>query len=385
MHYLNWPNTLSDKEKILAKHYYSYSIDDFSKEAIRKVWKNLSNANFFGITSKKKYGGLELNYTMQCLAMSAISKKNPSLGLSYAAHENLCINQIQRFASNNQAKNYLLPLISGETIGGLAISEENAGSDAMGMRLKATKTNNGYILNGKKMWITNAPCADTIVVYASSKELNNKNYLTAFIVDKNTKGLKIGKIPNKIGMKESLTSEIIFDNCFIKKENILGTEHNASKIMMSGLDYERLILAAGPLGIIENCLEITTSHLLNRQQFGKYLGDFQLMQAKLANMYTDYQAAKSFVFNTAKNCDLGKLSSTDCAACFLFAAEAATRAASQTIQTLGAKGYSTDYPAAQLLADAKLYEIGGGTTEIRRLLIGKNILKAGSENATSPK
>lgn len=379
------PNHLSAKEKKLAKQF-----EDFAKKQLNQIaekinknkkiendtWLNLGKNNLLGIRANKSFGGQGLTYTMQCIAMQEVSYASPSLGLSYAAHDNLCINQLIRFGSTSQQKKYMPKLITGKHIGALAISEKNAGSDAMNMQLKATKTENGYILNGHKMWITNAPIASVIIVYANSLMVKNKNKLTAFIIDKSIKNWKIGNIPNKIGMLGSLTAEIIFENCFIPNENILGQEHNASKIMMSGLDYERLVLSAGPIGIMKKCIEITKKHLQTRTQFQNSLGSFQLMQAKIADMYTNYIAASSLMFNIAYECDNLQVNSTNCAACFLFAAESATKVALQTIQALGAKGYSTDFEAAQLLADAKLYEIGGGTTEIRRLLIGRNILKS---------
>ena len=379
------PNYLSKKEKELAKQFENFAQNELNqidrkinkhKKIENATWLNLGKNNLLGIRADNLFGGQNLTYTMQCIAMQEISYASPSLGLSYAAHDNLCINQLIRFGSTAQLKKYLPKLITGNYIGALAISEKNAGSDAMNIQLKATKTKNGYILNGHKMWITNAPIASVIIVYASSSKINNKNKLTAFIIDKNVKNWKIGNIPNKIGMVGSLTAEIIFDNCFVPNENMLGQEHNASKIMMSGLDYERLILSAGPVGIMKKCIEITKNHLQTRIQFQNTLDSFQLMQAKIADMYTSYIAASSLMFNTAYECDNLQVNSTNCAACFLFAAESATKVALQTIQALGAKGYITDFEAAQLLADAKLYEIGGGTTEIRRLLIGKNILKS---------
>ena len=375
---------LSDREKQAALHFYNFAKNKIepiaesinqNKQITPSTWLELGANSFLGIRADKQFGGQALSYTMQCIAMQEISAASPSLGLSYAAHENLCINQLIRFGSNNQLTNYLPKLISGAHIGALAISEENAGSDAMSMELTAIQTNNGYILNGRKKWITNGPIADVIIVYASSLRTSDKNKLSAFIIDKNIKNWKTGNIPNKIGMLGSLTSEIIFENCFVPNKNILGKANEASKIMMSGLDYERLILTAGPIGIMRKCIEITKEHLQTRKQFNSNLGSFQLMQAKIADMYTKYMAASTLMFATAYECDNIDVDSTNCAACFLFAAESATEVASQTVQALGAKGYSTDFAAAQLLADTKLYEIGGGTTEIRRLIIGKNILK----------
>lgn len=378
-----WYNFLSSSQTKLANKFYNFAntelinianIIDENKCIPKKVWQDLAQANMLGITVSKNYNGQALGYTEQCLAMSAISSINASLGLSYAAHDNLCINQLSRFATTTQANKYLPKLINGEHLGALAISEANAGSDAMSIQLKAQETPQGFVLNGKKKWITNAPDANVIIVYANSKHINNKNYLSAFIIDTNIKGWKIGNIPNKLGMRGSQTAEIIFNNCLVPFDNLLGTAHAASKIMMSGLDYERIILAAGPIGIMQHCLNIVIPYLNNRVQFKQTLSQFQLMQAKVADMYVQYQAAKSLVFNTAIAADQQIVDAKDCATCLLFAARAATNVALETIQALGAIGYSTDYPAAQLLADAKLYEIGGGTNEIRQLIIGKNLL-----------
>jgi len=307
--------------------------------------------------------------------MEEISRASASIGLSYGAHSNLCVNQIRRNANDQQRHRYLPKLISGEHVGALAMSEPGAGSDVVSMRTRADRKGDRYILNGSKMWITNGPLADAIVVYAKTDRTAGARGITAFIVEKTFKGFSAGKKLDKLGMRGSDTSEIVFTDCEVPAENVLGVVGNGVNVLMSGLDYERAVLAAGPLGLMQSCLDLVVPYVHERTQFGQPIGRFQLMQAKLADMYVTLNAAKAYVYTVARACDRGETTREDAAGAILYAAERATWMALETIQCLGGNGYINDYPAGRLLRDAKLYEIGAGTSEIRRMLIGREIFE----------
>jgi isovaleryl-CoA dehydrogenase len=334
------------------------------------LWLKMGNHGLLGITAPTKHGGLNLGYRAHCIAMQALSAASPSLGLSYAAHSNLCINQICLHGTEQQQKKYLPALIEGTKIGALAISEVTAGSDAMGMQLKAKQKKSSYILSGRKSWVTNGPDADVIIVYAKSATKN----LTAFIVSSDMPGvIKTNKI-DKIGMKGSATCEIIFDNVEVPSTNILGEAHKGTKVLMEGLNYERLVLAAGPIGIMQAAIEHTLQYIRERKQFGTNIAKFQLIQEKIAQMYTSYNASLAYLNAVAEKCDEGIIDRKNAASVILFASEKATQVASDAIQCFGGNGYTQNFPVSRLLQDAKLYEIGAGTTEIRKILIATELL-----------
>ncbi len=335
------------------------------------LWPEMGALGILGITAAEDYGGIGMGYLAHCVATEELSRASASVALSYAAHTNLCVNQINRHGSADQKQRFLPKLISGEHIGALAMSEPEAGSDVVSMKLAAAKRNDRYILNGRKMWITNGPDAHTLVVYAKTDPKN----ITAFIVERTMTGFSSGKKLDKLGMRGSNTSELIFTDCEIPFENRLGEEGQGVRILMSGLDYERVVLAAGPLGIMAACLDVVVPYVHERKQFGKPIGEFQLMQAKLADMYVITSAARAYVYAVAAACDRGETTRKDAAGCILYAAERATTMALDAIQCLGGNGYTEDYPAARLLRDAKLYEIGAGTSEIRRMLIGRELFE----------
>ncbi len=348
----------------------------------RDLWPKLGKLGLLGITAEEKYGGSAMGYLAHAIAMEEISRASASVGLSFGAHSNLCINQISLNGSEPQKQQYLPKLCSGEHVGALAMSETGAGSDVMNMSLRAEKNtgSNDFILNGHKMWITNGPEADTLVVYARTekKSFNKKNShgISAFIVERDFSGFSDQKKLDKLGMRGSSTCELFFENCRIPEKNLLGDLHQGTKVLMSGLNYERTILAAGPVGIIQNCLDLVLPYIHQRQQFSQPIGEFQLIQAKIADIYTDLNACRSFLYTTARACDqnaIQALSNKDAASVILFCAERATCAALQTIQILGGNGYCNEFDAGRLLRDAKLYEIGAGTSEIRRLLIGREL------------
>jgi isovaleryl-CoA dehydrogenase len=341
----------------------------------RELWLQLGALGLLGITVEEEWGGAGLGYLAHCVAMEEISRASGSVGLSYGAHSNLCVNQIRRNGNAEQKKRYLPKLISGDHVGALAMSESTAGSDVVSMRTRADRSGAGYVLNGSKMWITNGPLADTLVVYAKTDPAAGSRGITAFIVEKTFKGFSTGKKLDKLGMRGSDTSELVFEDCQVPAENVLGDVGSGVNVLMSGLDYERAVLAAGPLGLMQACLDLVIPYVHERKQFGQPIGSFQLMQAKLADMYVTLNTAKAYVYTVAKACDRGETSREDAAGAILYAAERATWMALEAIQCLGGNGYINDYPTGRLLRDAKLYEIGAGTSEIRRMLIGREIFE----------
>ncbi len=337
------------------------------------LWRKFGDLGFLGITVEEQYGGSNMGYLAHCVAMEEISRASASVGLSYGAHSNLCVNQIHKNGTHEQKLKYLPKLCSGEHVGALAMSEPNAGSDVVSLRLKAEKKGDHYVLNGNKMWITNGPDADTYVIYAKTDVNAGSKGITAFIVERGFKGFSQAQKLDKLGMRGSNTCELVFENCEVPAENILGTEGGGVKVLMSGLDYERAVLSGGPVGIMQACMDIVVPYIHERKQFNKSIGEFQLMQGKIADMYTTLSASRSFLYAVAKACDMGETSRKDAAAVILYTAEQATQMALQAIQTLGGNGYINEYPTGRLLRDAKLYEIGAGTSEIRRMLIGREL------------
>ena len=341
----------------------------------RDLWPEMGALGLLGITVDEQFGGAGLGYLEHCVAMEEISRASAAVGLSYGAHSNLCVNQIRRNGNAEQKTKYLPKLISGEHVGALAMSEPGAGSDVVSMRTRADKKGDRYILNGSKMWITNGPVADTIVVYAKTDRTAGSRGITAFIVEKGMKGFAPAQKLDKLGMRGSDTSELVFTDCEVPQENVLGAVGNGVNVLMSGLDYERVVLSAGPLGIMQACMDVVIPYVHQRQQFGQPIGRFQLVQAKLADMYVTMNAARAYVYTVAKASDKGRTSREDAAGAILYAAERATWMALEAIQCLGGNGYINDFPTGRLLRDAKLYEIGAGTSEIRRMLIGREIFE----------
>mmetsp|Transcript_4969 Transcript_4969/g.10700 ORF Transcript_4969/g.10700 Transcript_4969/m.10700 type:complete len:428 (+) Transcript_4969:178-1461(+) len=344
------------------------------------LWTEMGTFGLLGITAPAEYGGLGLGYTDHCIAMEEISRASGSVGLSYGAHSNLCVNQLVRNANEQQKARYLPKLVTGEHIGALAMSEPGSGSDVCSMKLKAeARGSDRYVLNGNKMWITNGPKASTLIVYAKTAPERGAQGITAFIIEKGMKGFSTAQKLDKLGMRGSDTCELIFEDCEVPAENILGGLNNGVRVMMSGLDYERLVLAAGPVGLMQACMDVALPYSTQRKQFGQAIGEFQLIQGKLADMYTKLQASRAYVYKVAANADAGKQDiRKDCASVILYAAENATKCALDAIQILGGNGYISDYPTGRLLRDAKLYEIGAGTSEIRRFLIGRELFKEAS-------
>ena len=322
---------------------------------------------------RDRYGGSEMGYLAHTLAMQEISRASASVGLSYGAHSNLCVNQIFRNGDNRQKQAYLPGLITGEHVGALAMSEPGAGSDVVSMKLRAEKQGNGYVLNGNKMWITNGPDADVLVVYAKTDMDAGPKGITAFLIEKNFSGFSTAQKLDKLGMRGSNTCELVFENCQVPPENVLGTVGGGVQVLMSGLDYERVVLSGGPLGIMDACMDVVLPYVHERKQFGQPIGEFELMQGKLADMYSTMNACKAYVYAVAAACDRGETSRKDAAGVILYSAEKATWMALEAIQSLGGNGYINDYPTGRLLRDAKLYEIGAGTSEIRRMLIGREL------------
>jgi isovaleryl-CoA dehydrogenase len=341
----------------------------------RELWPQLGELGLLGITVEEELGGSGLGYLAHCVAMEEISRASAAVGLSYGAHSNLCVNQIRRNGNDEQRKHYLPKLISGEHVGALAMSEPGAGSDVVSMRTRADRKGDRYVINGSKMWITNGPVADTLVVYAKTDRTAGARGITAFVIEKNFKGFSPAQKLDKLGMRGSDTSEIVFEDCEVPAENVLGVVGNGVNVLMSGLDYERPVLAAGPLGIMQACLDLVVPYVHQRTQFGQAIGKFQLIQAKLADMYVTLNASKAYVYAVARACDRGETTREDAAGAILYASERATWMALETIQCLGGNGYINDFPAGRLLRDAKLYEIGAGTSEIRRMLIGREIFE----------
>jgi len=348
---------------------------DKTNEFPRDLWTKLGDLGLHGITVEEEYGGSGLGYLEHCVAMEEVSRGSASVGLSYGAHSNLCVNQIRRNGSPEQKKKYLPGLISGKSLGALAMSEPNAGSDVVSMKLRADKKGDRYILNGNKMWITNGPTADVLVVYAKTDPAAGPRGITAFLVEKGFKGFSTAQKLDKLGMRGSDTGELVFQDCEVPEENVLNQVGRGVNVLMSGLDYERAVLAAGPLGIMQAAMDVVIPYIHERKQFGQSIGTFQLVQGKVADMYTEMNAARAYVYTVAKACDRGQTTRKDAAGAILFAAEKATKLALDAIQILGGNGYINDYPTGRLLRDAKLYEIGAGTSEIRRMLIGREIFE----------
>ena len=348
---------------------------DKSDRFPRELWPKMGELGLHGITVEEEYGGSGLGYLAHCVAMEEISRASAAVGLSYGAHSNLCVNQINRNGSAEQKRKYLPRLMAGTHVGALAMSEPGAGSDVVSMRTRADKKGDRYILNGSKMWITNGPVADTLVVYAKTDRTAGSRGITAFMVEKGMKGFAPAQKLDKLGMRGSDTSELVFTDCEVPEENILGVVGNGVNVLMSGLDYERVVLAAGPLGIMQACLDVVIPYVHDRKQFGQSIGRFQLIQAKLADMYVTLNASKAYVYAVARACDDGRVTREDAAGAILYAAERATWMALEAIQCLGGNGYINDFPAGRLLRDAKLYEIGAGTSEIRRMRIGREIFE----------
>ena len=348
---------------------------DESNALPAELWPEMGALGMHGITVEEDYGGLGLGYLEHVVAMEEISRASASIGLSYGAHSNLCVNQIRRWGSEAQKQRYLPKLISGEHIGALAMSEVSAGSDVMSMSLKAEKTNGGYVLNGTKFWITNGPHADTLVIYAKTDPSAGTKGVTAFLVEKNFDGFSVARKLDKMGMRGSDTGELVFQNCFVPNENVMGEIGQGAAILMSGLDYERAVLAGGPLGIMQACLDVVLPYIKERKQFGKPLGDFQLMQAKVADMYVALNSARAYVYAVARACDAGLTTRFDAAGAILLASENAVKSSLEAIQALGGAGYTKEWPVERFLRDAKLYDIGAGTNEIRRFLIGRELMK----------
>ncbi|MFE1600793.1 isovaleryl-CoA dehydrogenase [Methylobacterium sp. ID0610] len=339
----------------------------------RDLWPAMGELGLHGITVEEEYGGLGLGYLEHCVAMEEVSRASASVGLSYGAHSNLCVNQIRRNGSDAQKRKYLPKLIAGEHVGALAMSEPGSGSDVVSMRTRAEKRGDRYVLTGSKMWITNGPVAETLVVYAKTDPAAGARGITAFLVEKGMKGFSTAQKLDKLGMRGSDTCELVFEECEVPEENVLGTVGRGVNVLMSGLDYERAVLAAGPLGIMQACLDAVLPYVHERKQFGQPIGEFQLVQGKLADMYVATNAAKAYVYAVAQACDRGETTREDAAGAILYAAERATQCALDAIQLLGGNGYINDYPTGRLLRDAKLYEIGAGTSEIRRMLIGREL------------
>ena len=346
---------------------------DASNQFPPDLWEKMGALGLHGITVSEADGGAGMGYLAHSVAIEEISRASASVGLSYGAHSNLCVNQIARWGTADQKSKYLPELISGAHVGSLAMSEHGSGSDVVSMKLAAEKRNDRYVLNGGKMWITNSPDASTLVVYAKTDMQAGPKGITAFIIEKDMAGFSVGKKLNKLGMRGSNTAELVFEDCEVPFENVLGEEGRGVSVLMSGLDYERVVLAAGPLGIMAAAMDVVVPYVHEREQFGQPVGSFQLMQGKLADMYTEMNACRAYVYAVAAACDRGETTRKDSAGCILYAAEKATKIALEAIQCLGGNGYINDYPTGRLLRDAKLYEIGAGTSEIRRMLIGREL------------
>jgi isovaleryl-CoA dehydrogenase len=348
---------------------------DRDNEFPMDLWRKFGDLGVLGITVEEEYGGAGMGYLEHVVAMEEISRASASVGLSYGAHSNLCVNQVRRNGTEAQKRRYLPKLISGEHVGALAMSEPGAGSDVIGMRTRAEKRGDRYVLNGSKMWITNGPDADVLVIYAKTDPQAGPRGITAFLVEKGFAGFSTAQKLDKLGMRGSNTCELVFADCEVPEENILGSVGDGARVLMSGLDYERAVLAAGPLGIMQACMDVVVPYVHERKQFDQPIGEFQLMQGKLADMYTTMNAAKAYVYTVAKACDRGETTRKDAAGAILYAAEKATWMALEAVQCLGGNGYINDYPTGRLLRDAKLYEIGAGTREIRRMLIGRELFR----------
>jgi isovaleryl-CoA dehydrogenase len=375
---------LGDTAEMLRDSVRSFTSDNITPRADeidksntfpRDLWPELGKLGVLGVTVEEEYGGAGLGYLEHCIAMEEISRGSASVGLSYGAHSNLCVNQIRRNGTEEQKRRYLPKLISGDHLGALAMSETGSGSDVVSLKLRAEKKGTRYVLNGTKMWITNGPQADTLVVYARTDPAPGPRGITAFLIEKGFKGFTTAQKLDKLGMRGSDTGELVFEDCEVPEENILGREGSGASILMSGLDYERAVLAAGSIGIMQNCLDVVIPYVHDRKQFNQPIGAFQLMQGKLADMYVALSSARAYVYAVARACDRGQTTRKDAAGAILYAAEKGTWMALEAIQCLGGNGYINDYPTGRLLRDAKLYEIGAGTSEIRRWLIGRELFE----------
>jgi isovaleryl-CoA dehydrogenase len=375
---------LGDTADLLRDSVRSFSDDkiapladeiDRTNKFPRHLWPQLGALGLLGITVEEEYGGTGLGYLEHCVAMEEVSRGSASIGLSYGAHSNLCVNQIRRNANEAQKRRYLPKLISGEHVGALAMSESGSGSDVVSMRLRAERRGDRYVLNGTKMWITNGPEADVLVVYAKTDPAAGPRGITAFLIEKNFEGFKAAQKLDKLGMRGSDTSELVFEDCEVPEENVMGREGGGAGVLMSGLDYERTVLAAGSLGIMQACLDTVIPYLHDRKQFGQPVGSFQIMQSKLADMYVTLTSARAYVYAVAQACDRGQTTRKDAAGAILYAAEKGVWMALEAIQCLGGNGYINDFPTGRLLRDAKLYDIGAGTSEIRRWLIGRELFE----------
>ncbi|WP_371193200.1 isovaleryl-CoA dehydrogenase [Glaciecola sp. SC05] len=373
---------LGDDIDMLRDHVYNFAQNEIAPLAEKsdeansfpnQLWPKLGDMGLLGVTVSEEFGGSDMGYLAHTVAMEEISRASAGIGLSYGAHSNLCVNQLHKNGSQAQKEKYLPKLVSGEHIGALAMSEPNAGSDVVSMKLRADKKGDKYILNGNKMWITNGPDAHTFIIYAKTDVTAGSKGITAFIVEKNTPGFTQAQKLDKLGMRSSNTCELVFVDAEVPAENILGNEGGGVKVLMSGLDYERLVLSGGPLGIMQACMDAVVPYIHDRTQFGKSIGEFQLVQGKVADMYTQMNAARAYVYAVARSCDRGETTRKDAAGAILYSAELATKMALDAIQLLGGNGYINEYPTGRLLRDAKLYEIGAGTSEIRRMLIGREL------------
>ncbi|NMM46634.1 isovaleryl-CoA dehydrogenase [Rhodospirillaceae bacterium KN72] len=373
---------LGETAELMKESVAGFSADEIAPRAAEidrtdqfpmDLWKKMGDMGLLGITVEEEYGGANMGYLEHCIAMQEISRASASVGLSYGAHSNLCVNQIRRNGNADQKQRYLPKLISGDHVGALAMSEPGAGSDVVSMRLRADKKGDRYVLNGNKMWITNGPDADVMVIYAKTDMDAGSKGITAFLVEKSFKGFSVAQKLDKLGMRGSHTGELVFEDCEVPEENVLGEVGKGVRVLMSGLDYERAVLAAGPIGIMDACMDVVIPYIHERKQFGQAIGEFQLMQGKIADMYTTMNACKAYVYAVAKACDRGQTTRKDAAGAILYAGEKATWMALEAIQILGGMGYINESPTGRLLRDAKLYEIGAGTSEIRRMLIGREL------------
>ena len=375
---------LGDTAEMIRDTVRSFASDELAPRAAEidksdvfpaDLWKKMGDLGLLGITVEEEWGGTGLGYLEHVIAMEEISRGSASVGLSYGAHSNLCVNQIRRNGNEAQKRKYLPKLISGEHVGALAMSEPGAGSDVVSMKTRADRKGDRFVLNGSKMWITNGPIAETLVVYAKTDPNGGPRGITAFLIEKGMKGFSTAQKLDKLGMRGSDTGELVFEDCEVPEENVLGQVGRGVNVLMSGLDYERAVLAAGPLGIMQACLDVAIPYVHERKQFGQPIGTFQLVQGKVADMYVTMNACRAYVYSVAKACDRGETTREDAAGAILYAAEKATQCALDAIQLLGGNGYINDYPTGRLLRDAKLYEIGAGTSEIRRMLIGRELFE----------